>query len=84
MKNPQIINPKDTPEERLAQYMTALIESEGDTFTNRNLGCAGRKWDMCTDILQNAGLIEATRFYTPYRYRLLVSRECLKGWADDS
>lgn len=82
MKNPIAIQPAPTEEERLMQYVEELIKYDGDTFTNRNLGLAGRCWVNSSLILREEGIIEKIREYTPLRYRLLITRNSLKAWLE--
>lgn len=80
MKNPAPMVPASTPDKRLAQYASALLCTDGDTFTSRNLGAAGRIWVSSVKVLTSEGLIKRIRDYTPIRYKRCVSREELQEW----
>ena len=79
MRTPTI-QPAATKEERLRQYVAALLEYDGETFLNRTLGFRGAIWNYPPSVLRKAGIIEATRTYRPVQYRWLVPKTCLEEW----
>ena len=83
MKNPKPMAPASTRDDRLVQYVSALLCTEGDTFTSRNLGAAGRIWISSVKVLTRAGMIKRIRDYTPIRYQRCVSRVKLQEWIDN-
>jgi len=83
MKNPEPMIPASTGGARLVQYVSALLRADGDTFTSRNLGAAGRIWISSVKVLTHAGMIKRIRDYTPIRYQRCVSRVKLKEWIDN-
>ena len=66
--------------ERVRQYVDAVMVHKSELFTIRNLGLRGPIWTMCSRSLMEAGLIKATRRYSPVLFRRLVSREALRAW----
>ncbi len=66
--------------ERMRQYVDAVMAHKSELFTIRNIGLRGPIWTMCSRALLEAGLIEATRRYSPVLFRRLVSREELRVW----
>lgn len=66
--------------ERMGQYVSAVLARDSRLFTIRNLCLRGAAWSICSQALMEAGLIRATRQYSPVLYRRLVSRKALRAW----
>lgn len=66
--------------ERMQQYVDAVAAHDSELFTTRNLCMRGAAWSMCSRALLRAGLIKATRHYSPVLYRRVASREALRAW----
>ena len=66
--------------ERMRQYVGAVLAHKSKLFTIRNLCLRGAAWSICSRALMEAGLIKATRHYSPVLYRRLVSRGELRAW----
>ena len=75
----QNIKPADNLIERIEQYINAIIEYDGDTWSNRNLGCRGAVWSNISLKMRKAGLLKATG-KKPRRYAMLVSYEKMLEW----
>lgn len=75
--------PGKTREDRLRQYVKALIGHDYETYTQRDLGLRGPVWSTCSIALRDAGVIriEEKRKYC-YRYRIMVSKEELQNWIE--
>lgn len=71
--------PKDTFDERVWQYISAIPLHHGDTWSNLNLGFKGQIWARCATKLCNAMLIKQIG-RRPTRYSALVKHRDMTNW----
>ena len=70
------IEPADTFDERMQQYIVALNECDTNTFRIWDLNLRGRVWNVCTRRLINNGIIEKVPNQRRW-YKILVTKDKL-------
>jgi len=74
-------DPADTFDERLVQYVGALIEYGRTEYRIHDLNLRGHKWTTCTRMLARAGMMENEGRIK--WFRVLATGEELAAWVAD-
>ena len=74
-----VTSPGDSFDERVWQYISAIPQHHGYTWSNLNLGFKGQIWARCATKLCNAMLIKQIG-QRPTRYSALATHKDMTNW----
>ena len=79
-----VVQPANTHDERVGQYIEALRNTDLKVFTNRQLSLKGYTWSPCAKRLQAAGLIDRYNDILPAKYVRCVKDAEISKWYSDT